>query len=182
MTYVRDWGSWLNFIAKHFTAFSGVGKFTEHHSLVATKQNLSLAMLFIPAYRNSVIKLFHMHFSGRGISVHWMTSVFWNLSLTAFSSHHKFPRIKWIMEWFLGSPLTLTEAFLILIATLCFLAFNSNINRSGGVLSYLGFIFSNIHVALALSASHIKADLEKRGFSPHNQYLNKCYPAKTSKV
>lgn len=175
-------GPWLNFSAKHFTAFSGVGKIKEHHSQVTTKQNLSLAMLFIPAYWNSVIKLFHMHFSGRGISVHWMTSVVWNLSHTPFSSHHKFPRIKWIMELFLSSPLTLTEAFLILIATFCFLAFNSNINRSGGVSSYLGFIFSNIQHALTLSASHIKADLEKRGFSPHNQYLNKCYPAKTSIV
>lgn len=82
------------------------------------------------------------------------------------------------MELFLLSPLTLTEAFLILIGTFCFLAFNSNINRNGGVLSYLGFIFSNIHMALTLSASHVKTDLKKRGFSPHNQYLNKCYPAK----
>lgn len=43
-------GSGLNFIAKHFTAFCGVGKFKEHHSLVTTKQNLSLAVLFTPAY------------------------------------------------------------------------------------------------------------------------------------
>lgn len=174
--------SWLNFSAKCFTAFSGVGKFKEHHSLVTTKQNLSLVVLFIPAHWNSVIKLFHMHFSGRGISAHWMTYVFWNLSHTAFSSHHKFPRIKGIMLLFLASALTLTEAFLVLIGTVCFLAFNRNINRSGGVLCYQDFIFSNIQDALTLSASHIKADLEKRAFSPHNQYLNKCYPAKTSIV
>lgn len=170
-------GSWVN-----FTAFSGVGKFKEHHSLVTTKQNLPLAMLFIPAYWNSPIKLFNMLCFGRGISVHWMTYVFWSLSHTAFSSYHKFPRIKWIMELFLSSPLTLTEAFLILIATFSFLAFNSNINTSESVLSYQEFIFSNIQDAVTLSASHIKADLEKRGFSPHNQYLNKCYPAKTSIV
>lgn len=94
----------------------------------------------------------------------------------------KFSRTKWITLVFLGSPLTLTEVFVTLIAVFCFLAFKNSINRSGGVLSYQDFIFSNIQDALTLSASHIKADLEKRGFSPHSQYLNHYYPTQTSIV
>lgn len=94
----------------------------------------------------------------------------------------KFTRIKWITLVFLGSPLTLTEMFVTFIATFCFLAFMNSINRSGSVLSYQDFIFSNIQDALVLSASHIKADMEKRDFSPHNRYLNKYYPTRTSIV
>jgi len=100
--------------------------------------------------------------------------------MLCFAFTIKFSRIKWITLVFLGSPLTLTEVFVTFIVVFYFLSFKNNIKRSGGVLSYQDFIFSNIQYALTLSSSHIKADLEKRDFSPHNQYLNKYYPTQTS--